>query len=188
MSCSFTNCHHEMYYKTMISNQTIIHKSDHISWIYITFQWVIKQSSSQFQVCILCGGLMTTFTMTCQTKSFIGPSGWWVLKLVRLRQTVRVGACSTTRIKIVLKTVVLQTSHVMHSESTCPRLLWTTNSYWLSYRLGLYATFTCIYKRQSSHQVPESGDTVLQSAFLRPFTIVWWKPQSSNLSISCFKI
>ena len=77
---------------------------------------------------------------------------------------------------------------VMYSVSTSPRLLWTTQSYWLSYRLGLHVTSTCVYKTQSWYQVPESGDTFLQSAFLRPFTIVWGKPQSSNLPISCFKI
>ena len=76
----------------------------------------------------------------------------------------------------------------MYSASTSPRLLWTTQSYWLSYRLGLHVTSTCVYKIQSWHQVPESGDTFLQSAFPGPFTIVWGKPQSSNLSISCFKI
>ena len=37
-------------------------------------------------------------------------------------------------------------------------------------------------------QKVESGDTFLQSAFIRQFTIVWWKPQSSNLPISCFNI
>ena len=78
----------------------------------------------------------------------------------------------------------------MHFESTSPspRLLWITHGYWLSYRLRLRVTGTCVYKTHSSHQVPESEDTFLQSAFLRPFAIVWWKPQSSNLPISCFKL
>ena len=161
---------HKMYFKR------IIKKYDHISWIFLTFQskwWVIKQRSSQF-LYVFYGGPMTTLTMTCQTKNFIGPSGWWVLKLVRLRQTVRVGACSTTGIKFIIE-------NNCFTDSTCNVFCeyksQTSLDYpelnWLSYRLGLHVTSTCVYKTQSWHQVPESGDTFLQSAFLRPFTIVW---------------
>ena len=58
--------------------------------------------------------------------------------------------------------------------------------------LGLRPTLpvigTCVYKTELSHQVSESGDTFLHLAFLGQLTIVWWKPQSCNLPISCFKI
>ena len=133
--------------------------------------------------CTLLEGLIISY-MYGSCGHFIDLSGRWVLKLLRLRQTVRVGACFTIRIKIILKTVALQTRHVTHSEFKSQ----TSRDYPAP---GAPCDWHRVFTKQSSHKIPESaepGDTFLQSAFLSQFTILWWKPQSSNLPISCFKI
>ena len=73
--------------------------------------------------------------------------------------------------------------HVMHSKST------SSPCTSLNYRLAFLGStwLAHVFTKQNSHQVPESGDTFQQSAFLRQFTIIWRILQSNNLPISCFK-
>ena len=80
--------------------------------------WVIKQRSSQFQVhvCILWR-THDNFHNDLPNQKF--HRSFWLmgsLKLVRLRQTVRVGACSTTGIKIIIE-------NSCFADSTCTCIL-----------------------------------------------------------------
>ena len=70
---------------------------------YIWNKWWVITRSSQFQVCILWR-THDNFHNDLSNQKF-HRSFWMMgsLKLVRLRQTVRVGACSTTGTKIIIE-------------------------------------------------------------------------------------
>ena len=110
-------------------------------------------------------------------------------KAKTLNTCLREGACSTTRIGIVMK--------ICFADSTCnafwkynfpelligfPRLHQTPHG-----TVESEAPCNCVYKTRAHIRFQKVVDTFQQSVFLRQFTIIWQIPQSSNLPISCFK-